>query len=584
MLYLAVGGQVSAVVLARFTDSFWMVAVPWLASLVAAAMFVLGRRPGLPRLSGRFQNRDLWIVGGLTLLASLLRLPNLETMPAGIHGDEGEFGELALNVSRGEGPAAFGVAFLGDPALYVYVIAPFVKLLGPTMEAIRLPSALIGIATVSLLYGFVRNLYGRFCAAIAAFLLATSAVHIHFSRMALNVIWVPFFTCLALWLLKRGMDRRGDVWFLLAGIAGGIGFYFHFGARLILPMLGLLLATQLVADRSRWRTWIQAMIFVATGGLLALSPLLAHLSSDPQLLTAHTDKRAIWNNWERLAERYDLDVSDKAGIVWEQIRLTFLAFISEPDSRYGANMYRFMDMPLLPSLLATLAIIGLVALAFRIRTNRARIVLVWFVVPVIFASVLTDVAGQSHRLINPLLPALIAIAFVVDAGRRAIRSRFPAPLASVAVLVLMVVPLVAGARDGYRYLQPGATDRFGVAGTAQARCLEALPSGTVALIAGEPRIYARHGASRYLGHDIDRRDLDDPLAQLPPDPDSEPVVILVHEWNLAFTDQIREIYPDAPSVDIYRPDDRRAMTVFAIAADRRLAETLLEACEARAAG
>ncbi|MEZ4570164.1 MAG: hypothetical protein R2849_07525 [Thermomicrobiales bacterium] len=44
------------------------------------------------------------------------------------------------------------------------MLAPFVSWLGPTMEAIRLPSALIGTATVPLLYGLVRNFYGRFAA------------------------------------------------------------------------------------------------------------------------------------------------------------------------------------------------------------------------------------------------------------------------------------------------------------------------------------------------------------------------------------------------------------------------------------
>ncbi|MEZ4570163.1 MAG: hypothetical protein R2849_07520 [Thermomicrobiales bacterium] len=212
--------------------------------------------------------------------------------------------------------------------------------------------------------------------------LATSAVHIRFSRLALNVIWVPFFACLSFWLLKRGLDERRQVWFLLAGIAGGVGFYFHFGARLIVPMLIAVLVSQCLAARRDLRLWVRGMGSVAAGTFLALSPLLANLSNNPELLTAHTNKRGIWNHWQDLANRYETTPGDKAGIVWEQVKRTFFAFTSEPDSRFGAFMYRFMDQPLLPSIIAALAIAGVAVLCWRWRTEAARITLIWLAVPV----------------------------------------------------------------------------------------------------------------------------------------------------------------------------------------------------------
>ena len=426
LLCIVIAAQLATALLARSDARLWQILLPWFLSFGVSVLLVQRRLPRLPHARLLAWNPEVWFALGLTALAACLRLPHLETLPAGIYGDEGEFGVIALTISRGEGPKPFGVAFLGDPALYVHTLAPFVAWMGPTMEAIRLPSAIVGIATVPIFYGLVRNLFGRFAAAIAAFLLATSAVHIHFSRLALNVIWVPFFTCLSLWLLKRGLDERRDVWFLLAGIAGGVGFYSHFGARLIIPIMGLILLSQCLVKRHEWRSWTRGFGLIIAGALLALSPFLSTLSKDPTLLTAHTNKRGIWNHWQDLAGRYKLAPSDKFGILWQQIKHTFLAFVSEPDSFYGAFIYRFMDQPLLPSIIAALAMLGIIALCLRVRTDAARLALIWLVVPCLFASVLTDVAGQAHRLLNPMLVWLIAAALVIDAGRRIVWRHLPA--------------------------------------------------------------------------------------------------------------------------------------------------------------
>ncbi len=581
LLLMLVGGQCIAIYFARAEHTLWRVALPWLGSLVAGVALLQARcdGPRVPRLAIRSQ--EVLIVAGLTLLAGLLRLSNLETMPNGIIGDEGEFGVLGLAVAEGRGPDPFGVAFLGDPALYVHLLAPLIALLGPTMEAIRLPSALVGMATVPALYLLVRELSGRRPATLAAFLLATSAVHIHFSRLALNVIEMPFFACLSLWCLTRGLSHRGDVWYLLAGIAGGLGFYFHFGARLLAPVLLLILAGQLLVSPRDWRTWGRSIGVTGLGGFLALSPMLAHLSSNPHLFTDHMGSRGVWNHWERLADRYGTDSSDKIGILWEQVVWTVRAFTVQGDSLYGAQFYTFMDAPLLNLILVPLALLGLVLLCVRLRTLQARLLLVWFVVPVIFASILTDTAGQAHRLIHPLVPALIAAALFVEWCRRLAQACLPARLAKIVTPLVLLVPLIAGLWDTYGYVQPGATDRLAPAHTAQARCLEGLPPDTVALVVGAPRIYARHGPSRYLGHAVDRRDLLNPPAGLPVDTGGRPLVIIVHEWNHDALAQIRSVYPDAQSVELNRPAGHRVLTVIGVPAAGQLPASLLSQCISR---
>ncbi|CAN5306393.1 hypothetical protein BH23CHL1_BH23CHL1_12630 [soil metagenome] len=582
LLLLLVGGQAASIFLARGEHALWPVAIPWIISLFAAVALV-DARSGCRRSSRLpVQTYEILAIFGLTLLAVILRVPLLETIPSGIAGDEGEFGVLALEVSQGRGPDPFGVAFLGDPALYVHLLAPWVAALGPTMEAIRLPSALAGAATVPALYLLMREIAGRTPAALAAFLLATSAVHIHFSRLALNVIEMPLFACLSLWCLARGILKGGNVWYLSAGILGGMGFYFHFGSRLLAPVLLLVLIGQLISAPRAWRAWLRVSGLTGFGGLLALSPILAHLSSNPHLFTDHMGSRGIWRHWDRLALRYGTEPSDRAGILWEQVVVTFHAFTRQADSPFGAQFYTFANAPLLNGILATLALLGLVVLCARIRTPHARLLLIWFAVPILFASILTDTAGQAHRLIHPLLPSIVAVALFVEWVRRLGHSRLPPRIAPVVMSLLVFVPLAAGLWDSYRYFQPGNMDRFAPAQTAQALCMEALPTGTVALVVGAPRVYARHGPSRYLGHAVDRRDLNDPAAQLPIDTAGKPLVIMVHEWNRDALPQIRSIYPDAQSVEIQRPTGKRVLTVIAPPADGHAATELLRACASNA--
>ena len=76
---------------------------------------------------------EVLAVGGLVLLGGLLRCIGLEYLPGGVHGDETEFGMYVLAVLRGNGPNPFGTIFLGDPALFAYVEAPFVAIFGQTI-------------------------------------------------------------------------------------------------------------------------------------------------------------------------------------------------------------------------------------------------------------------------------------------------------------------------------------------------------------------------------------------------------------------------------------------------------------------
>jgi predicted membrane-bound mannosyltransferase len=97
--------------------------------------------PRLTRPAGR-----LWAPTLVLALAALLRLVHLATVPFGWHPDEATKALLALDVLAGKYFPAFFSAFTGREALYVYLEAGLLALLGDPLFAGRLLSAFCGVA------------------------------------------------------------------------------------------------------------------------------------------------------------------------------------------------------------------------------------------------------------------------------------------------------------------------------------------------------------------------------------------------------------------------------------------------------
>src|SRR5687768_10283724 len=106
------------------------------------------------------KNITMWLLIGIMLLGSVLRLYSLGENPPSLNWDEAAWGYNAYTLGI-DGRDEFGV-FLpynylesyGDfkPPLYAYSAIVPVKLFGLNAFATRLPSALFGILTILLAY------------------------------------------------------------------------------------------------------------------------------------------------------------------------------------------------------------------------------------------------------------------------------------------------------------------------------------------------------------------------------------------------------------------------------------------------
>jgi 4-amino-4-deoxy-L-arabinose transferase-like glycosyltransferase len=195
--------------------------------------------------------RSLVVLLGIVALAAALRGFRLDEVPPGFYLDEASVGVEAhsiLTTGRDQTGTLLPriVPALQDwkHPLYIYATVVSEAVLGPTRLAVRLPAAVFGTLTV-LLVAFLAFELSRDqrVAILAAFVLAITPWHVHYSRTALSEgITLPFTFVLALWLYLRAR-RLGDARrFALAGAAFGLVLYSYTAAKLPLPIFLVALA------------------------------------------------------------------------------------------------------------------------------------------------------------------------------------------------------------------------------------------------------------------------------------------------------------------------------------------------------
>src|SRR2546426_4013998 len=168
-----------------------------------------------------------------------------------------------------------------QPVLF-YLEALVLKFLPLSESSIRIPTAVIGILDVFLMYLLARRLFpDTLYPALAAVTLAVSPAHFIFSRQALDYICpLPFvlgwLLCLAAFL-ETGSARLS----LLAGLLLGVGFYSYIAAWAMMPVY--LLLTWMAQLQSR-RASPQSLIAAGVGFALPLLILVPWLWWHPDML------------------------------------------------------------------------------------------------------------------------------------------------------------------------------------------------------------------------------------------------------------------------------------------------------------
>ena len=382
------------------------------------------------------------IVLALMLAVAALRLYRLSELPPGIHYDEGTHGVDALNVVRGN-HAVFFPANFGREGLVVYAIAFTTSLLGRTILAVRLPTALASAAAVLAVFWLGWLLFktdedgkpvpwrGLFVCGVGAALFATSLGHTVIGRTALRGNYLPLLLTLCLALLWWGWSRRSWSRVVLAGVCAGLLPYTYIAARFT-PLLFLLfgLSCLLPLDANSWKklfsgsrqpfpdppkdeqsgrashllpsrkdlAWVG--VFAAVAALVA-APIAVYFALNPEQFTGRSSHLWVF----RLMQSQGDPLGALLRNVWTH--LLVFGFRGDPIWRYNLS-----GRPLLELWEASFFWIGVGTALWRWRRPAYRLLIFWLVLLLLPAFLAGGFVPNTLRMIG----AAPAIYLITAAG------------------------------------------------------------------------------------------------------------------------------------------------------------------------
>lgn len=384
-----------------------------------------------------------YIAALLLLFGVLVRLVGITTAPPAPYWEEVALGYDAYSIAQ-TGKDHHGSSFpimafesFGDwkPSGYFYAIVPFIYLFDLSVLAVRLPSALAGIA---ILLGVMRlakefGVHKNIALAVAAF----SLWGIHFSRSAWEANLATALIVWGIYYLRLGLSAKNPV--KIHTILGALFFagaaYTYHATRVIAPMLYLVILferTVFLKNSYQLQNPFTKGKSAALTGLLGLivlifsiSPLI--LSSGDKAITNRFAETSIFSNLEPiiasnqaqetagntpvariLHHRYLYFGQEIALRFMSHFRLDFLFISGDANPRHSSQISGHLYY--LDAVFLFLAVFVIV----RRKKPSDLFLLAWIVLSIIPASV---TYGTPHAL--RILPALPAIMLLIGIGVQA---------------------------------------------------------------------------------------------------------------------------------------------------------------------
>ena len=351
-----------------------------------------------------------WSLLAVVPLATVLRVYHLRDVPAGLYCDEAGLGYNAYAIATAgidENGQSFPLFFWSfdvsykNPA-FVYAAVIPVALLGLDEFSVRLTSAMFGVGTVVAMLYLGDALFGPPVGLCAAVLLALCPWHLHFSRIAFELISFPFFFVIAVTLLVRFTQGRRTL--PAAMVFFGACVYAYQIASLFVPLflLGFVVLYPRMLLRRRQEAGLALAVLCVTIG-----PAAAFLYRHRDLATQYFLGTTILSGGQGLAPQAT------------QFVRNYLAFFSPPFLFWSGDPLVRHAVPGFGELLSITApclVFGLVRAATR-RERTDGLLLWWLVLYPVGPSLMTEVPSASRGIIGAPALCLLAASGVAAAWK-----------------------------------------------------------------------------------------------------------------------------------------------------------------------
>ncbi|HEY65033.1 MAG TPA: hypothetical protein G4O02_10730 [Caldilineae bacterium] len=339
--------------------------------------------------------REGLVVLAVLALAAWARLYRIHEMPPGLWLDETDIARQALEIVNGARPRPWHVARLEVPWAYHYYVALFYWLLGPGYLTVKLPAIVSSVLVVIPLYLLAREMVRPSVAAAVIALYATSRWGINVARWGHVNALTPFFACLVLWLVWRGLHTGRWGYWIGGGIAMGLSQYTYQGARAIPVIVALFIIWRALFPRGYLRRYTRQIIALYVAAFLVYAPLGWTYLNDPLLFIERGRGVSVFN---------PLYTLEPGKAIWHNILAYAQAFHYRGDINPRHNL---VGAPQLEEITAVLLILGLAYAVTRWRRPSSVLLLIWCAVFLI-AGVLTQGAPNTFRIYG-ILPAFLLL-------------------------------------------------------------------------------------------------------------------------------------------------------------------------------
>jgi 4-amino-4-deoxy-L-arabinose transferase-like glycosyltransferase len=259
----------------------------------------------------------------VVVLAGLaIRLYSLGTFPDTLLADEADNAQDAVSNIFGRGPenGFFGLDWTAQPAFSSYLMSAFIYVLGPSVEAIRWPSALISALTLVPLYILLRRQLSLLASLLGTVLLASNVWFLNFSRSGWNNVHVCFYMLMAMLFLMLALDTlrvehlsrwRRWLYFGGAGAFCALGLYSYPSGRAIILGILAFFVVALWFYRRHKKDLVLGYLMIGVVAALLFAPQGAYIARNWEWFNGRSSVVALVNSPAYQA--------NPVGTIWQQV-------------------------------------------------------------------------------------------------------------------------------------------------------------------------------------------------------------------------------------------------------------------------
>ncbi|MBN1412634.1 MAG: glycosyltransferase family 39 protein [Spirochaetales bacterium] len=354
---------------------------------------------------------DIFLLSLLILFGIVTRFLFLDSIPWGLNQEESFAGMGARDILDGTstdllgfGPnSAQGFTFYSN--FYFLIQALFTGLFGPGPFGMRFFSALSGVVLIIAVFFLVKEILNKTTAYIAAFLVASSDILVHFSRFGFPFIHDSVFCVLTLFFIYRAVKTNSLPYFAATGIVVGLSQYFWASSRINIALVLGFLILKILLDRNFLKINRIGILVMIGGFILCFLPLVMPPTNRLINFTEGADRNFIFGGTYAEFTQIKGDASIFKYLL-DQMYKSFFAFNLIPDNGYLWHA----PWPYLGFVTGIFFVIGLAHTLKKWREDYALLLLTIFFGGV-FALVALTVGAPNYQRLS----AIFAIPFIFAA-------------------------------------------------------------------------------------------------------------------------------------------------------------------------